>query len=87
MGNDYMKYPATVKGLADELKRACDDYSSRQINNDRIMAIVSWYADNSPDKLFAGSEINPTISKIVGKKRLRLISDLLGSREQQTGGI
>ena len=44
MGNDFMQYPTTVKMLADEIKRACTAYTSRQIDNDRIREIIFWYA-------------------------------------------
>ena len=85
MGNEYMRYPSTVKALAEELKNACNDYNSRQISNDRIKEIIDWYAANQPEKLFAANQINPTISKIIGKKRLRLITDLLEAPDENGG--
>lgn len=85
MGNEYMRYPSTVKALAEELKKACNDYNSRQISNDRIKEIIDWYAANQSEKLFAADQINPTISKIIGKKRLRLITDLLDAPEENGG--
>lgn len=80
MGNDYMQYPATVKSLAEELKKACDDYQSRKITNDRIKEIIDWYASSQADKLFARDQLNPTISKIIGKRRVRLVTDLVQRR-------
>ena len=77
MGNEYMQFPATVKALAEELKVVCDDYYAKKINNDRIKEIILWYADSHSDKFFSGESINPTVSKIIGKKRVRLINDLL----------
>ena len=85
MGNEYMRYPATVKALAEEIKKACNDYNARQISNDRIKEIIDWYAENQPDKLFAADQINPTVSKIIGKKRLRLVNDLLEAPEDNGG--
>ena len=86
MGNDFMQYPTTVKMLADEIKRACTAYTSRQIDNDRIREIIFWYANAMPDKLFYGADLNPTISKIIGKKRLRLINDMLDGYQHQLSG-
>ncbi len=86
MGNEYLQYPATVKALAEELKTACNDYNARRIDNTRIKEIVMWYATAQADKLFAANQINPTISKIIGKKRVKLISDLLDGYQQRIGG-
>ena len=77
MGNEYMQYPATVKALAEELKVVCDDYYAKKINNDRVREVVLCYANSQSDKLFTDNDINPTVSKIIGKKRVRLISNLL----------
>ena len=85
MGNDYMAYPPTVKALATELVTACNDYNARRISNDRIREVVRWYADTQADKLFAADQINPTVSKIIGKKRLRLVNDLLDSMGKNGG--
>lgn len=84
MGNDYVQYPGTVKGLAAELKVICDDYYTRKITNDRLREIITWYANSQQDKLFTGKEINPTVAKIIGKQRVRLICDLL---KAENGGI
>lgn len=86
MVNDYLQYPATVKALANEIKTACNDYNARKIDNAQIKEIIMWYATVQPDKLFAADKINPTISKIIGKKRVRLISDLLYGYQQRIGG-
>ena len=40
MGNDYMQYPSTVKGLAEEIKAVCNDYTAKKINNDRIKVLT-----------------------------------------------
>lgn len=82
MVNDYMQYPSTIKALAEELKSACNDYNARKINNDRIKEIIYWYAENQADKLFAADKLNPTISKIIGKKRVKLINSILENREK-----
>lgn len=78
MGNEYMKYPATRKNMADEIKKACDNYFSRKITNDELTEILYWYANNCPEQLFDGpAELNSTISLLIGKKRIKLISKIL----------
>jgi len=84
MGNDYMRYPTTVKMLAGEIKAVCDDYKKRKINNDDITEVVSWYAKMHSDKLFCNGKINPTVSKIIGQKRVQLLNVLLS---EENGGI
>lgn len=86
MGNDYLQYPATIKALAAEIKKACNDYYARRITNDRIKEIIMWYATYAPDKLFAAEQLNPTVSTIIGKKRVRLVLDLLDGYQHQIGG-
>ena len=85
MGNEYIQYPSTVKTLAEELVKACDDYNARKINNDRIKEIILWYASSQSDKLFAAEQINPTVKKIIGKKRVRLVNDLLREANSTEG--
>lgn len=81
MKNDYLQYPATIKALAEELKTVCNDYNARRIDNTEIRKIIVWYATAQADKLFVANHINPTISKIIGKKRVKLISDLLDNQQ------
>lgn len=83
MSNNYMQFPATVKALAEELKVVCDDYYAKKLNNDEVKEIIVWYANSQSDKLFNNNSFNSTISKTIGKKRVRLIEDLLKS---ETGG-
>lgn len=77
LGNDYMQYPNTVKGLAREIISLFDDYNAKKINNDCIHEVIGWYACSQSDKLFVGDQLNPTIVKIIGKRRVRLLNDLL----------
>ena len=84
MGNEYMQYPASVKALAKELIIVCDDYYSKKINNDRIKEVVLYYADSCPDKFFSGDSLNSTIVNRIGKKRVRLISEVLKSNNRRT---
>lgn len=84
MDNDYLQYPPTIKSLAAEIKKACNDYYARRITNDQIKDIILWYANYAPDKLFSTEpgQLNPTIIITIGKKRVRLILDLLHSYQQ-----
>lgn len=77
MNDDYMAYPLTVKALAGEIIKACNDYMARHIDNNRLREIIFWYAIKQPDKLFAAENLNPTVSKIIGKRRVKLINNLL----------
>lgn len=77
MKNDYMEYPLTVKALAGEITKACNDYMARRIDNNQLRELIFWYAIKQPDKLFAAENLNPTVSKIIGKRRVKLINSLL----------
>ena len=84
MGNNYMHYPTTVKMLAGEIKTICDDYNKRKIDNAEIEEIILWYAETQSNKFFCDGEINPTISKIIGQKRIHLLNVLLA---KENGGV
>lgn len=79
MSLDYIQYPATVKALAAEIKRACNDYYARLIDNNQIKDVIESYAKTVPDLLFSENQINPTVAIIIGKKRLRLVTDLVSA--------
>lgn len=81
MSDNYLQYPTTVKELAGELVKICDDYKSRRISNTEIKSMVEWYAKKTPDMLFSFDEINPTIRKIIGKRRERIVVSLLPNTE------
>lgn len=80
MSLDYIQYPATVKALAAEIKRACNDYYAKLIDNNQIKEIIESYAKTVPYLLFSENQINPTVAIIIGKKRLRLVTDLVAAR-------
>lgn len=73
----YMQYPTTVKELANELVQACNDYKARKIDNKTIKEVVWHYASKYPEKLFYGADLNPTIKKIIGSKRIEIVNTLL----------
>jgi len=74
---EYMKYPNTVTGLADEIIRVTNDYYNRRIKDDELASIIRWYADKLPNKLFFGEDYNKSLKKIIGKKRVELLDLLL----------
>lgn len=75
---DFIRYPQTVKLLVQELIRACDAYVGREITEQDFKALVHSWAKKSGDKLFDGaSKFNPTVVQRLGKKRLRLVLQML----------
>jgi uncharacterized protein (TIGR04540 family) len=77
MSVQYLKNPKTVKGLASEIKNICDDYWSRKIQENLAIDFIIQYATYDSDKFFRGSELNPTLVKILGKKRVELVNKFL----------
>ena len=79
---DYIKYPPTTKILIEEIRRSCDDYIARRINEDQLKSIIWTLADNVGDKMFNGShEFNPTITQRVGAKRLAIVNHMLDGHQ------
>lgn len=77
MSENYVQYPTTVKELAAELKKILNDYRARKIGNEEVKAAVLWYAESCPEKLFDADKLNPTISRLIGIKRLAVVNTLL----------
>jgi len=75
--NDIMRNPETVKSLAHEIKKVCDGYWSRQISEDNAKKYMTYWAVHEGKKLFKGKEFNSTLSMIIGKRRIDLISNWL----------
>ncbi|MBU3190751.1 TIGR04540 family protein [Clostridium bowmanii] len=79
---DYIKYPPTTKILIEEIKRACDDYIARRINENELKNIIWTWADNVGEKMFNGSyDFNPTIIQRVGTKRLTIVKHMLNGHQ------
>ncbi|MGO3169143.1 TIGR04540 family protein [Senegalia sp. (in: firmicutes)] len=81
--HNYIAYPETIVKLARELIKVVDDYTSRKITNEDLRKVILFYADNSPDKLFNGSDYNITIKRKIGVKRLRIIESLLNGYQHR----
>ena len=78
----YIAYPVTILDFANELKKAVDDYRARKINNKEIKEIIVFYAHTQPDKLFDGAELNVTVQRICGKRRVEVINSFLNGYQQ-----
>lgn len=78
---NYIAYPVTILDFANELKKAIDDYRVRKINNKEIQEIIMFYSQ--PDKLFDGAELNVTVQRICGKKRVEVINSFLNGFQQR----
>lgn len=79
---DYIKYPPTTKILIEEIKRACDDYIARRINENELKNIIWTWADNVGEKMFNGSyEFSPTVIQRVGTKRLTIVNHMLNGHQ------
>lgn len=87
MSYEYRELVFTVKELAGEITAACDAYKRREISAGRLKEIILAYASAYPDKLFNGTDINPTIKAIIGKKRIALLNTMLdGFQPSMFGG-
>lgn len=80
MNSKYMLYPIKVKDLANELITVCNDYKARRINNSELREIILFFASTHHEKLFNGDDLNPTVKKIIGKKRINLINKILDTQ-------
>ncbi len=74
---NFLKYPNTVVKLAKELIRITDDYNNRLLSNKDFKNIIIWYKKNYPEKLFSDNDYNPSIKKIIGKKRLSQLNKII----------
>lgn len=74
---NFLKYPNTVVKLAKELIRITDDYNNRLLSNKDFKNIIIWYKKNYPEKLFSDNDYNPSIKKIIDKKRLSQLNKII----------
>lgn len=75
--NEILRNPATVKGLAEEIKKLADMYWGRKITEKDARQMLIYWSKNEGEKLFKGPELNSTVTKIIGKKRTNLINKWL----------
>ncbi len=74
---DILKNPTTVKLLATQIIKACDDYIALKITEKHLRELLMHYATHHSKKLFSLNGINPTIVNRIGKKRLELVNIML----------
>ena len=74
----YIMHPSSVKGLAAEITKVCNDYYARKLSEQELKRVICHWANSYGTMLFAGPNcFNPTIMKIIGTKRLRLMETML----------
>jgi uncharacterized protein (TIGR04540 family) len=56
---DILKNPTTVKLLATQIIKACDDYIALKITEKHLKELIFHYAAYHGNKLFAAKGINP----------------------------
>ncbi|RBP59313.1 uncharacterized protein (TIGR04540 family) [Alkalibaculum bacchi] len=74
---EILKNPKTVKDMAEQIKYLCDGYWSRKITEKEARELIHYWENHEGDKLFKATEFNPTIKKIIGKRRVKLIEKWL----------
>lgn len=73
----YTAYPKTIVNFSEELKNMIDDYSKKRITNDDFEELIKFYVENDSDKLFTGDEINITVQRFLGIKRINVLKNVL----------
>lgn len=74
---DILRNPTSVKLLAAQIIKACDDYIALQITEKQLKELIFHYASHHGNKLFSTKGINPTVVNRIGKKRLELLNIML----------
>ena len=87
MTDRYMMYPTGVIELANELKKAVSDYKARLISTSELQEIVLFWAHNSPENLFDGSDYKLTVKKVVGSRRMAVVDKILDGFQMPMGGL
>lgn len=74
----FINHPLTVKQMAAQINAASDAYISMKITENDLRALLHHYAKNYGTRMFATHGVlNPTIRKIIGKRRSELVINLL----------
>jgi uncharacterized protein (TIGR04540 family) len=84
---DILKNPTTVKLLAVQIIKACDEYISLKLTEKQFRELLFHYASQHGTKLFSIKGINPTIVNRIGKKRLELVNIMLNGYQHRLTGI
>lgn len=73
----------TVKQIASHLKRYCDLYCSLKLTDTDLYNIILYFSSSKNEFVTKDSDLNPTILRIVGKKRAYIIAMLLKNNYQE----
>ena len=74
----FIANPLTVKQMAAQINAASDAYISMKLNENELRELLYHYAKTHGKKLFGfNKDLNPTITKIIGKKRKELVRIML----------
>jgi uncharacterized protein (TIGR04540 family) len=74
---EFLRNPTTVKSLAAQIIKACDNYISLKIPEKQFRELLVYYASQHGKKLFYHSKLNPTVANRIGKKRSELVNIML----------
>ncbi|MDD2684215.1 MAG: TIGR04540 family protein [Candidatus Cloacimonetes bacterium] len=74
---EFLKNPTTVKMLAAQIIKACDNYITLKIPEKQLKDLITYYAAQHGKKLFSHASLNPTIKNRIGKKRIELVNIML----------
>jgi uncharacterized protein (TIGR04540 family) len=80
---EILKNPTTVKLLAAQIIRACDEYIAMKLTEKQLRELLFHYASHHGKKLFCTKGMNPTIVNRIGKKRLELVNIMLEGFQQR----
>lgn len=74
---NILKNPTTVKLLANQIILACDGYIALKMTERQFRDLITHYASQHGKKLFSKDGLNPTITTMIGKKRVELVNIML----------
>lgn len=74
---EFLKNPTTVKVLAAQIIKACDNYIALKIPEKQLKDLIVYYASKHGKKLFSRVGLNPTIENRIGKKRIEIVNIML----------
>ena len=73
-----LRNPLSVKQMAGQIQAACDLYTALKLSEHHFKELICHYARAHGNKLFGkNGTLNPTIDKIIGKKRKELVGIML----------
>jgi len=81
--NSILRNPLTVKQLASQIKKSCDLYIALKLNEKDFKELLLHYAGKHGCRFFGkNGGLNPTLEKVIGKKRKELIEIMLCDYQQ-----